>query len=312
MILAAGLTPAWQHIVRLAILQPGEVNRAAEAAWCASGKAINVGMALAALGAPCRVLAPLGGWSGQAIEQEFRLRSLNASWIAVEPPTRVCTTLLDAATGTTTEIVENAAALGAPELQACGDAYRTLADQATLVVLSGSLPRGTPPELYRTWLAQTRCPVILDIRGPELLECLPLHPRVVKPNREELAHTLGRPLVDRTALLGAMRELLERGAQAVVITQGDRPLLVAEGTQWWELTPARAAPIVNPIGCGDCLAAGLAWGLEQGRPFIEAIQIGMAAAAENVSHLLPARIDPERLPEWQRQIAVRRLDRVVQ
>ena len=38
MIVAAGLTPAWQQILRFDALRLGEVNRAVEAHWCASGK----------------------------------------------------------------------------------------------------------------------------------------------------------------------------------------------------------------------------------------------------------------------------------
>jgi fructose-1-phosphate kinase PfkB-like protein len=71
MILAAGLTPAWQQIMRFAQVRAGEVNRAAEVHWCASGKAINVGVALAALRAPVHTLSPAGGWSGQAMRAEF-------------------------------------------------------------------------------------------------------------------------------------------------------------------------------------------------------------------------------------------------
>ncbi len=46
MILAAGLSPAWQQIVVLDALSVGEVNRAREVHWCASGKVLNVGLAL--------------------------------------------------------------------------------------------------------------------------------------------------------------------------------------------------------------------------------------------------------------------------
>ena len=46
MILAAGLSPAWQQIMTLAELRIGEVNRARDVQWCASGKVLNVGLAL--------------------------------------------------------------------------------------------------------------------------------------------------------------------------------------------------------------------------------------------------------------------------
>jgi hypothetical protein len=45
-ILAAGLSPAWQQIVVLESLSVSEVNRARAVHWCASGKVLNVGLAL--------------------------------------------------------------------------------------------------------------------------------------------------------------------------------------------------------------------------------------------------------------------------
>ncbi|HEV3138440.1 MAG TPA: PfkB family carbohydrate kinase, partial [Pirellulales bacterium] len=52
---------------------------------------------------------------------------------------------------------------------------------------------------------------------------------------------------------------------------------------------------VNPIGSGDCLAAGIGWGLARGMEPLAAIRLGIAAAAENVQQLLPARLDPEKV-----------------
>jgi fructose-1-phosphate kinase PfkB-like protein len=51
--------------------------------------------------------------------------------------------------------------------------------------------------------------------------------------------------------------------------------------------------VVNPIGCGDCLAAGIAVGVESGLEMVEAVSLGIAAARENARSLLPARIDRE-------------------
>jgi sugar/nucleoside kinase (ribokinase family) len=61
---------------------------------------------------------------------------------------------------------------------------------------------------------------------------------------------------------------------------------------------------VNPIGCGDCLAAGLAIGLNRGQSLKEAVRLGMAAAADNVTQLQPARLDPQRVQGWLGQISL--------
>ena len=163
MILAAGLTPAWQQIMSFRRLDLGEVNRAVEVHWCASGKAINVGMALAALDVAEHTLSPAGGWTGQAMREEFAGRRLPATWVSTAAPTRVCTTILNEADGASTELVENAAALTEAELSDFATTYHDLIGQADFAVLTGSLPNGTPTTFYRTLLERTKCPVMRKV-----------------------------------------------------------------------------------------------------------------------------------------------------
>lgn len=298
MILAAGLTPAWQQILRFKNFRPGEVNRASEAHWCPSGKVLNVGLALARLGAECTTLAPLGGPALAPTESEFVARGAARRWIEVACPTRVCTTILDASTKQTTELVENAGPLTTAELQEFAAAFAELVADARLAILTGSLTHGAPTTFFRDLAAGVRCPLLLDIRGPELLAALACKPLVVKPNREELGHTLGADLNDDHALHRAMHEINERGAEWVIITHGAAPAWASSRGQIYQVAVS-PTKVLNPIGSGDCLLAGLAWGLRQGMEPLEAICLGMAAATENVSRLLPADIDPQRVKRRQ-------------
>jgi 1-phosphofructokinase family hexose kinase len=306
-ILAAGLTPAWQQILRFERLEPGEVNRAAESVWCASGKVLNVGIALAQLGAASKTISPLGGPAKAAIEQEFADLGVPRRWIESSSPTRVCTTLLDEATGTTTELVENAKPLPPAELDALRAAFSEEASQASVVVLTGSLPAGTPSTFYLDLLKTTRALAVVDARGPELLAALECEPLIVKPNREELSRTVGRSLDDDRALLDAMRELNQAGAEWVVVTQGKDAVWATSADEAYRLTPLPVDRVVNPIGCGDCLAAGIAWGLSLGKEPLESVSLGMAAAAQNLSQLLPSRIDPETVKAQSIEIAIERV-----
>ena len=49
MILNLGMSPAWQQILHMNCFREGEVNRARESIWCASGKVLNVARALKCL-----------------------------------------------------------------------------------------------------------------------------------------------------------------------------------------------------------------------------------------------------------------------
>jgi tagatose 6-phosphate kinase len=298
-IVAAGLTPARQQILRFAKLEVGEVNRAAETAWCASGKVLNVGAALATLGAPCRVVSPVGAANRDEFQREFAALGATVEWVVSQNPTRVCTTVLDDATGRVTELVENAPAIDPEELAEFRRVFRQAAAAAAIVILTGSLPSSVPATIYRELSEHSAARLVVDARGPELLALLdgPHKPFLVKPNREELARTVGRPIGTDAELHAAMRELVRRGTTWVVVSQGKDAVLAASPDGLWRLVPPRVERVVNPIGCGDCLAAGIAWGLFRGRELLESIALGMAAAAENLPALLPARLNASRVDQ---------------
>lgn len=292
MILAAGLTPAWQQILEFDRFEPGGVNRARTANWCASGKVLNVARACRTLGAESLALTTVGGRSGAALREAFDQEGASARWINALSPTRTCTTLLDTATGLVTELVENAGPASDAEREAFLDEVERVSPFVTMAVLTGSLPAGTPSDFYARVIQRLRAPVVLDVRGPELLAALPLRPLLVKPNRDELSHTLGRALDSRRDVLRAMRELLDRGAQSVLVTSGAAEILLARqgephlGVRW---EPFPVDRLINSIGCGDCVAAGIAVRMAEGAPLPEAVAFGLAAAAENACDLFPAR-----------------------
>ena len=304
MILAAGLTPAWQQILVFDHLVPGDVNRAREAHWCPSGKVLNVGVALRHLGAKSMTLSAGGGWSWSAMHAELDALNVPHRWIPISHASRVCTTVIDSSGHVTTELVENSAAFTADELAAFQHAYLEEAEAAEIVVLSGSLPSGTPRTYYRDLIVRTASRVILDIRGLELLEALATQPFLVKPNRAELAHTLKRELKDDSDLQAAMHDLNTRGARWVVISDGPRAVWVSSAGQIWKIEPPLIS-VVNPIGSGDSLAAGLAVALDSGADVLDAVRYGIAAAADNATQLLPCRLDPQRIELLRTQIDAR-------
>jgi 1-phosphofructokinase family hexose kinase len=291
-ILAAGLTPAWQHVLIFDSFRFGEVNRAREVHWCASGKVLNAGIALHLLGGPSMTLAPVGGLNLVPIEREFKGKNIEHRWVVTKAATRVCTTIIYRSSGKITELVESGQALTAEELVEFRRAYVEEAAKADVAILIGSLPVGTPESCYRDLVALTPCPVILDFRGEGLLACLDLRPLVVKPNREELAQTVGRPLDSDEDLLDAMRSLNRRGAQWVVITQGSRPVWVTSADAAYRFHPLPVETVVNPIGCGDVMTAAIAWSIRSGRNMLDAVRLGLACARANLQHLLPGRFDP--------------------
>jgi tagatose 6-phosphate kinase len=303
-ILCAGVSPAWQQIMVFRSFRYGEVNRAADVRWHAQGKVINAGIAAHHLGGPSLTLAPLGGPALPLIDRELAELGMARRWVTVKSPTRTCTTILDQATGTMTELVEECKPLEPAELAEFRRVYAEEAARAAVAVIAGSLPIGTPAAFYRELVERTPCPAVLDFRGEGLLAALDLKPLVVKPNREELAQTVGHPLDDDNQLLDAMRSLNRRGAQWVVTTQGKQPVWLTSASQVYRLHTLPADAVVNPLGSGDAMAAAIAWSVRAGRPIVEAVALGIAAATENVRRLDTGRLDPAVVQQRAREVRV--------
>nr|VFK14412.1 MAG: 1-phosphofructokinase [Candidatus Kentron sp. LPFa] len=320
MILSVGLSPAWQKILLFDRVRNGQVNRARVAKWCASGKVFNAGIAVHTLGGPGLILAPVGGPAQGAMTEELRALGVEHRFIGTKVATRVCTTIIEEATGSITELVEEGAPLSSDELERFHEAYREESKRARVVVAMGSLPQGTPVSFYRTLLRETPCPIVLDFRGEGLLSVLDLNPLVVKPNREELEKTVGYPLPGDRALQDAMRSLNGKGAQWVVVTEGAGPIWVSSATEIYRIRPSpmAAGQVVNPIGSGDAMAGAMAREIGNrimatgmignGMFMVEAVRYGIVAARQNVRQLLPCRLDPTTLMAEASKVTVERLE----
>ena len=177
---------------------------------------------------------------------------------------------------------------------------RRRASGCRAVVMSGSIAPGGPADLYSqcTKLAHEAGALsVVDAQGAALVDALKARPGLVKPKRSELAATLGRELKDEAAVLSAMRELCERGAQRVVVTAGKGPTLALDGQSSWRIQAPRI-DAKNPIGCGDAFTAGLAWRLARAEDLGEACRWAAAVGAANALTLMPGEVhrpDVERL-----------------
>lgn len=307
MILAAGLSPAWQRIMVFDDFRPGEVNRASEVVNCASGKVLNVAIGLKHLGANAKCLSTCGGEPAALMKHEFETLQIPTSWVETSSPTRTCTTVINRRNREITELVENAEPISPDELSLWKESFESLAKQADLLVLSGSLPAGVPVTHFADLLGASDGPAILDVRRDELLAALPHKPLVIKPNREELEQTVGRTLDNQQDIVAAAEELQAAGAQWVVVSDGAKPVTVVGLEERFSVEVFPVEEVINPIGCGDSLTAGIAAGIQQRHPMTEAVRWGIACSAQNLQSLLPARLDFEKMSKMADSLTLERI-----
>ena len=283
MILCLGTTPTLQRTMTFRRVRIDDVNRAISVSQYASGKSINAARVLHALGKETLATGFLGGDSGKFMRADLDRAQVAHDFLEVTPPTRLCITVVDEEAGTATELVEEAAVVE-------HKAYARLLHEldanlwrAKAVVLSGSLPPEAPPDFYADCArkcASEKIPVVLDARGEPLKATLPFKPFIVKPNRDELAQTVGAPVDSDQSLRAAMQKMIEMGAQWVAITLGKEGCLLSNGNDFWHIH-APVVKAVSAVGSGDSFAAGLAAGIAQGDAIPQACALGSACGAAN-------------------------------
>src|SRR5438067_9619889 len=109
MIIFLSTTPALQRTMMFAALTLDSVNRAIEVTEYASGKSINAARVATALGEEAVTTGLLGGDRGRLVRQELDRARIPHDFIEVDPPTRMCVTVIDRSANSATELVEEAA-----------------------------------------------------------------------------------------------------------------------------------------------------------------------------------------------------------
>ncbi|MBI4658976.1 MAG: 1-phosphofructokinase family hexose kinase [Verrucomicrobia bacterium] len=311
MILCLGTTPAVQRVMIFRKLVLDAVNRAAETLDGAAGKSINVAKVLQALGEQPIAAGFLGGDRGDYLRALLEARGIELAFVNVATRTRQCVTMIDESAGTITELVEESGSIDAADFAKLVEIIRRRLRGARAVVMSGTIAPGGPSDLYLTcgqMAKEAGVIAVVDAQGPALIEALKAAPELVKPNRVELSATLGRPLEDEAAMMEAMQELCERGAQRVVVTAGKHPALAFDGRTFWRILSPRLRP-VNPIGSGDALTAALVWRLARGEALEEACRWGMAAGAANALTLQAGEVNRADVERLVREVKVERIQR---
>jgi tagatose 6-phosphate kinase len=305
-ILCIGTTPAAQRVMIFRKLTPDAVNRAVTTLDGVAGKAINVAKILKTLGAHPIATGFLGGARGEILRAEMAERKIESDFVLVRAPTRQCITVIDESAGTHTELVEESRPVTPADFGKFMDAVWRHIAACRAVVMSGTIASGGPKSLYHdcTRLAEnTGALSVVDAQGAALTEALKAKPGLVKPNRPELATTVGRELKSDADVMRAMRELCERGAQRVIVTAGREPALAFDGKIFRRIITPRIR-VVNPIGSGDAFTAGVVLRLLRGDDLGEACRWGAAAGAANALTPQPGELNRKDVTRLAREVRV--------
>lgn len=229
MILTVTLNASIDKLYLVEKLAPYSVSRVQEVVNTAGGKGLNVSRVAALAGGHVTAMGFVGGYNGQLFQSLITTPGITPAFTQVRGETRCCINVRDRETNQSTEFLEPGNPVSQEELERFLADYQSQLEQAEVVAISGSMPKGVPGDFYATLcrLAKARGKkVIVDSSGSALREALPGGPDLVKPNDEELCQLTGLDTSTVEGCIQAAQSLRALGAGAVAVSRGKDGVLV--------------------------------------------------------------------------------------
>lgn len=259
----------------------GEVNRVKECTYVPGGKGLNVSKPAAIAGAEVTATGFVGGHAGNYIEAALKPFGIQSAFYHVEGESRSCINIWDERNYTQTEFLEPGFCLSREDFTNFLEKFKKLVEQADVVAMSGSVPRGLDEQSYPKLIKickEAGKKVILDTSGKLLEEGIKACPAMIKPNLDEIKTLTGKDCQRLEEMMEAARQIQADGVEIVAVSLGEEGSFVVcgEGIFRAEVPKINA---VNTVGCGDAMIAGFALGISAGLPMEEILRAASAISA---------------------------------
>lgn len=273
---ALDITTAAERVV------PTHKIRCAAPRYDPGGGGINVARVATRIGVNAVALFPSGGAIGDQLQQLLKAEKVPVSSVPVEGRTRESFVVDEEESGLQFRFVLPGPSLPAEAQELILDRLRALPRSPACIVVSGSLPPGVRPDFFerlRALSAEHRALLLLDMPGERLHECAGPGVFLIKPNLRELEAACGQELRSERDESRAARQLVQLGlAEVVLVSLGARGALLATAQETHRL-PSLPVQACSAVGAGDSMVAGIAAGLANGFPLLDAARLGVAAGA---------------------------------
>jgi len=279
------LSPAIDVTYVIKELVPGQSHRVQKIYKSPGGKGVNVARLIHSSGSEVELVVPLGGDSGNWIQNELSKTGLGLKTIKISAQTRTCVSVSDRHA---TVFNEPAALLTTIEFS---EILKVATQPVETTVISGSFPNGLSEDEISSLFQISRTAsknLVIDTSGTALSLAAKAGADLLKPNLEEA--------LDATRMgtgVQAARELQRLGAKAVLLSLGEKGLSLFGS----ENLSAKGQSITgNPTGAGDAVTAMAALGLTANQPAREWLSFAAAAGQLAVAEPTAGVIAWEKLP----------------
>lgn len=285
MISTVTLNPSIDYIVKVDDLTLGAVNRTVDELMFPGGKGINVSIVLKNLGIETTALGFVAGFTGDEIVRLVKEQGVKSDFIQLNKG--LSRINLKVKSEQETEINGNGPRIESVHLEALYEKIHELT-KGDILVLAGSIPNSVPAFIYQDIMKRfvnKGIEVVVDATKELLMNVLPYHPFLIKPNHHELGELFGVEITSQDEVVTYARKLQEMGARNVLVSMaGDGAVLVTEEGQELRHTGLKGE-VKNSVGAGDSMVAGFVAGYTLEKSYEKAFKMGIAAGSASAFSL---------------------------
>ena len=279
MIYTVTFNPSLDYIITVDDLKLGLTNRTSSERLLPGGKGINVSTVLMNLGIESTALGFIAGFTGEEVTRRLKKMGVRNGFIQIDEGFTRINVKLKNMDGM--EINGMGPDISGEKVQILMDRLDRLGE-GDVLFLSGSIPASMPDDAYRKimeLLDGRKVLIVVDATKDLLLNVLPYHPFLIKPNNHELGEIFGVELKSRESVVPYAKKLQEKGAQNVLVSMaGEGAVLVSVKGEVYD-TPAPKGKLVNGVGAGDSMVAGFMAGWMERADYEYAFHMGIAAGS---------------------------------
>jgi 6-phosphofructokinase 2 len=278
MVYTITLNPALDRTLWVEKIQPDESNRIEKEQRYAGGKGIDVSKVLTSLDVSNKALGFVGGFAGEELEGRLLNEGISCDFIRISGETRTNIIVNDMSTGMQTIFNASGPEIKPYELMKMIHKVEKL-EKPDIVIISGSLPPGVHPEIYRKIIEIAKnkeAKVILDTDGDALKVGIQGLPDIIKPNVHELSRLVDMKLITMNEIIRAAQSVHKQGVGIVLVSMGAKGILLFSRKERYLASPPKVK-VKNTIGAGDSAVAGFVYGLVRGKSLKKALINAVAA-----------------------------------
>lgn len=277
MIYTITLNPSLDYIMHVDTFTLGGTNRSQAEEMFVGGKGFNVSTILHRLGYDTCAFGFIAGFSGEEIKRLLQNRGFQNALITLpEGFSRINVKMKGSSE---TEINGCGPCIPSAKIEELFQQLDQLCD-GDILILSGSIPSSLDNGIYEMILkrlADKQIRSVVDATGKLLLNVLPYHPFLIKPNQDELEELFNVSIRNEEELIHYGKKLQDMGAVNVLISRASKgAILLAEDNHIYHCGIAKGN-VKNSVGAGDSMVAGFIAGYLQHNDYQEALRLGSAA-----------------------------------